>query len=141
MQAAMGASLVTILVATVAAWVFGAVWYGVLGKQWMAAAGLTEDQIKGESGRPSPVPFVISFVLEFVMAYVLAVLFLHVTGEGLSLSTALSAAFFLWLGLVATTLTINHRYAMQPWSLTVIDGGHWLGVLLVMAAVMALMGL
>lgn len=141
MQAAMGASLLTILVATVAAWLFGAAWYGILGKQWMAAANLSEEKIKGPSGRPSPVPFILSFILEFVMAYVLAVLFLHITGEGLALGTALSAAFFVWLGFIATTLTINHRYGMQKWSLTVIDGGHWLGVLLVMAAVMTVMGL
>lgn len=141
MQAAMGASLITILTATVAAWLFGSVWYGVLGKSWMAAANLTPEKITGPSGRPSPVPFIISFILEFVMAYVLAVLFLHITGEGLALGTALAAAFFIWLGFVATTLTINHRYSMQPWSLTLIDGGHWLGVLLTMAAIMALMGL
>lgn len=141
MQAAMGASLVTILAATVAGWVFGAVWYMSLSRQWMAASGLTEQDIKGPDGKQSPAPFIISFVLEFVMAYVLASLFLHM-GEGVpSLGTALAAAFFLWLGLVATTQTINHRYSMAPWSLTLIDGGHWLGVMLIQATVMVLLGL
>lgn len=141
MQAAMGASIITILAACAASWIFGALWYGILGKQWMSAAGLSAERVRGISGRPSPVPFVISFILEFVMAYVLAVLFLHVLKATPSLGTALAAAFFLWLGFIATTLTVNHRYAMQPWSLTFIDGGHWLGVLLVQAAVMAILGL
>ena len=39
---------VGILAAAVAAWLVGAVWYGVLGKQWMAALGWTE-----ASSRPS----------------------------------------------------------------------------------------
>ena len=141
MQAAMGASLITILVATIASWLFGALWYSALGKQWMAASGLSETDIKGENGKTDPSPFIISFVLEFIMAYVLAVLLLHTSDGAFSLGSALMAAFILWLGFVFTTQTVNHRYSMKPWSLSVIDGGHWLGVLLVQALVMAVMGL
>lgn len=141
MQAAMGASLITILVATIAGWLFGALWYGALGKQWMAAAGLTEADIKGDGGKPDPSPYIISFVLEFIMAYVLAVLLLHTSDGAFSLTSALMAAFILWLGFIFTTQTINHRYSMKAWSLTVIDNGHWLGVLLIQALVMAVMGL
>jgi len=141
MTGGMGISLVSVLAATVAGWVFGAVWYGALfSRQWMAAAGLTPEKINGPSGRPSPVPFVISFVLEFVMAYVLAVLFLHTAKDGITLGAALAAAFFLWLGFVFTTMAINHRYTMQPWSLTAIDGGHFLGVMLIQAGILALLG-
>jgi hypothetical protein len=49
---------------------------------------------------------------------------------------ALYTAFAVWLGFVATTQTINHRYSLKPWSLTIIDGAHWLGVLLVMSIVL-----
>ena len=31
--------LINILAAAVAAWVFGALWYGMLGKHWMDATG------------------------------------------------------------------------------------------------------
>ena len=141
MQAAMGASLITILVAAIAGWVFGSIWYGALGKRWMAASGLTEADIRGPDGKLDPSPFIISFVLEFIMAYVLAVLLLHTSDGAFSLGSALMAAFILWLGFVFTTQTVNHRYSMKPWSLTVIDGGHWLGVLLIQALVMAMMGL
>lgn len=142
MDAAMGASLVTILVATAASWVFGAVWYGSLSKQWMAAAGLSEEDIRGVSGKPSPVPYVISLILEFVMAYMLAVLLLHTSPDNsFTTGQAMFSAFLIWLGFVFTTLTVNHRYSLQPWSLTFIDGGHWLGVLLIQALVMSLMGL
>ncbi len=144
MEAAMGASLLTILAATVAAWIFGSIWYGSLAKPWMAAAGITDEMMQENSSRPALVkasPFIISFVLEFVMAYMLAVLLMHTAPDGFSFGGALMAAFFLWLGFIATTMTINHRYHFQRWSLTLIDGGHWLGVMLVMAAVMYLIGL
>jgi len=141
MEAAMGASLVTILAATVAGWIFGAAWYGGLARQWMAAAGLTEGDIKGPGGKPSPVPYIISIFCEFVMAYMLAVLLLHTSPTGgFSYGQALLAAFLLWLGFIATTQIVNHRYSMKPWSLTFIDGGHWLGVVLIQASVMVLMG-
>ena len=142
MEAAMGASIVTILVATIASWIFGAIWYGSLAKPWMAATGLSEEQIKGSSGKPSAVPYIISIILEFVMAYMLAVLLLHTSPDNsFTTGQALFAAFLIWLGFVFTTQTINHRYSLQPWSLTVIDSGHWMGVLLIQALVMSLMGL
>ena len=144
MDTAMGASLVTILAATAAAWIFGSVWYGTLARPWMAAAGFTDEMMKQNSAKPALVkasPFIISFILEFVMAYMLAVMLRHTAPDGFSLGGALAGAFFLWLGFIITTMTINHRYHFQKWSLTFIDGGHWLGVMLVMAAVMALMGL
>ena len=37
----------SVLAAAAGAWIFGAIWYGVMGKAWMAAAELTPEQIKG----------------------------------------------------------------------------------------------
>ena len=39
--------LVSVLAAAAAAWIFGAVWYGVMAKPWMAAAGLTRGGFYG----------------------------------------------------------------------------------------------
>ena len=141
MQAAMGASLITILIATVASWLFGAIYYGSLAKPWMKAAGMSEADVKGKNGKQDMMPYVISIIAEFIMAYLLAVLLIHTSTGGFSLGSALFSAFLLWLGFIATTQTVNHRYTMKPWSLTFIDSGHWLGVLLVQATVMALIGL
>ena len=137
----MNVSIVAVIAAAAAGFIFGALWYGFLfPRQWMAAAGLTEERIRGASGRPSPVPYAISIVLALVMAYVLAVLFAHTAKDGITLGAALASAFFLWLGFVFTTMTVNHRFSLAPWSLTAIDGGHWLGVLLIQSAVLALAG-
>ena len=128
-----GMNYLAVLVAAVAAFAFGAVWYGVLGKPWMAALGKTKDQL----GSPA-VPMVFAGLCQLVMAWLLAGVIGHL-GE-VEVAPALLTAAFVWLGFVATTLTVNHRFQGQPWSLTVIDGGHWLGVMLVQALVIGLFG-
>ena len=50
------------------------------------------------------------------------------------------SGLFLWLGFVITTLAVNNAYAQRKLALTVIDGLHWLGVLVVQGAVIGLMG-
>ena len=49
-------------------------------------------------------------------------------------------AAFMWLGFVITTLSVNNAFQGAKPALTVIDGGHWLGVLLLQGAIIGLMG-
>ena len=134
-----GISYLAVFAAAVAAWLFGAGWYMALSKPWMAASGWTsEADLLGPSGKVSPLPFVISFLAELVMAYFLAGLVAHL--GAVSVGRALVTAFFVWLAFVITTLIVNHRFGRQIWMLTAIDGGHWLGVLLVMGLVIGLFG-
>ena len=126
--------------AAVASFIFGGVWYGLLSRQWLAAAKLTEEQMKG--GGASPAPFVITFIAQTFMAWMLAGLILHMAKAGLpaNLKNGMITALFVWAGFIATTLIVNHRFQMQSWSLTLIDGGHWLGVLLIQGAILGLWG-
>ena len=135
-----GMNYLAVIAAAVAGWLFGAVWYMALSKPWMAASGWTsEAEMLGPSGRASPVPFAIAFVAELVMAYFLAGLIAHL-GE-VTVWNALVTAFFAWLAFVLTTLVVNYRFGRRSWTLTAIDGGHWLGVLLVMGLVVGLFGI
>jgi fatty acid desaturase len=133
-----GLNYLAILVAAIASFAFGAVWYMSLGKQWMAALGKTEEQLIGTGGKPEPIPFVLAFLCQLVIAWVLAGIFGHL-GQ-YSLRTGVISAFFIWMGFVATTLIVNHRFQKSPWSLTFIDGGHWLGVLLIQGAILGAWG-
>jgi hypothetical protein len=122
-----------ILPAAIASWLAGAVWYGVLGKPWMAALGVTEADLRGSSGKVSPVPFVLSFLAEIVMALILSGIIGHVGPA--TVRTGLISGALCWLGFVATTLVVNNAYAKRRPMLSLIDGGHWLVVLLLQGAV------
>jgi hypothetical protein len=124
-----------VVIAAIAAWLFGAAWYMTLSKQWLAAMKLDPANVQG-----SITPFIISFVGELLMATVVALLLGAVTGGEPSVVAGLIFGFVFWLGFVATTITINHRYENFGWDLTLIDGGHWLGVLLLISAVIGWFG-
>lgn len=141
MDAAMGVSILTVAAAAIASWIFGAIYYGSMAKPWMAAAQITEEDVKGPNGTPSPRPYIISIICEFVMAYLLAVLLLHTSTDGFTLGSALYSAFLLWLGFIFTTQLVNHQYSLRPFALTAIDSAHWLGVLMIQALVISLIGL
>lgn len=121
-----------VILATVASFAFGAVWYTGLSKQWMAALGKTREQLN-----VGYTPFIWSVVVELVMAYFLALLAPMLLGEVTILGGALVGAH-MWLGFVLTTLILNHRYEGMKWSLTIIDGLHLLGVLVIQGVVIGL---
>ena len=69
------ANLVSILIAAVAAWIFGGVYYTALSKPWLAAQGKTLEQIKAEQSAKSTIakgaPFVLVFISEIIIGWVL----------------------------------------------------------------------
>jgi hypothetical protein len=129
---------IAVVVAAVASMALGAVWYMVLAKQWMAALGKTREQVMAGSGG-NVAPFAIAFVMQLVMAYSLALFVPRLMGAT-TVINGLIVGFHVWIGFVITSMIINHRYQGNKWSLTVIDGGYLLGVLLVQAVVIGLFG-
>jgi hypothetical protein len=127
-----GISYLAVIVAAVVAYIFGSVWYMVLSKPWMAASGFAEPP------KPAPAAFVIAFVADLVIAYFLAGLIGHL-GD-VDAWRGIVTAFFVWLPFVLGTMIVNHRFQGSSWSLTLIDGGHWLGVFLVMGLVIGFVG-
>jgi hypothetical protein len=127
---------IAVLTAGAAAWVTGAIWYGVLGNTWMAALEKTKEQMGG--GKMPLVPMILSFVADVVMAYVLASA-IAVRGT-VNISMGACTAAILWLGFVMTTLVVNNAFAQRKVSLTIIDSGHWLAALLVAGIVIGAFG-
>ncbi len=123
-----GINLIAVAAAAIVSFLFGALWYGILGKAWMNAAGLTKEQT-----RPNPVVFATAFFCQIIMAFVFAGVIYH-TG-GADISNGIISALMIWVGIVMTTQIVNHRFQGLSWNLTLIDGGHWLGVLLVQGIV------
>ncbi len=134
-----GLNLVAIVGAAVASFLFGAVWYGLLSNRWTAALGKSREEIGASISVPA-LPFVVSFISLLVMAWVLAGLMGHLGTGQVTMRGGIISGAFVWLGFVVTVIATNHRFAGARWSLTLIDAGHWLGVLLIQGAIIGLLG-
>ena len=130
-----GANYVAIVSAAAAAFVFGALYYGAVSKQWIAAG-----RIAPEQARPGAAVLAVTFASEVVMAWVLAGIIGHLGAGQVTLWNGVVSGFFVWLGFMATTMAVNHRYQAYGWNLTVIDSGHWLGVAVIMGAIIGWWG-
>lgn len=131
---------VGVVAAAVAAWLAGAAWYGILGKQWVAALGWTEADMMGPDGRRRvPVgPMVLSFVASLIMAFMLSGLMGHLGAP--TVRSGIISGALVWLGFVITSIAVNNAFQKRKAMLSVIDGGHWLLALIVQGAVLGLLG-
>jgi len=131
-----------IVAAAIAAWIFGAIYYGILGKTWLAAQGKTMEQVKvenaGRSTAAKTAPFVLSFIAEIVMAAALSGILFHIGIYGLWAGAF--SGLMCWLGFVLTTIVVNNAYTFRRPLLTTIDSAHWLGVLVIIGAILGWWG-
>lgn len=117
--------------AGVAAWISGAIWYGVLGKLWLAALGKTRNEL------PTPAfPMALSLVADLVLAFALA----GILGPEPGIETALGMAALIWMGFVLTTISVNNAFSGRSLVLTMIDAGHWLVALVAAGIVIGIKG-
>ena len=129
---------VSIVLAVVASMALGMGWYMVLSKQWIAATGKKEDELMGTGG--SALPFVFAAICQLVMAYFIVILTPAIMGGVTDVTNAVTVGIMLWAGFSLTTMVINHRYQSMSWTLTLIDGGYLLGVVIVQGVVIGLFG-
>jgi hypothetical protein len=127
-----------VMLAAILGWLVGAGWYRALARPWMIALGKTRSELLAPSGQTSLAPFAVAFVAQLAMASVLAGFVGHL--GPVTIATGVIAGLFAWLGFVITTLAVSHGFARHRAMLTVIDGGHWLAVLLIQGAVIGLFG-
>jgi hypothetical protein len=135
-------NFLSVLVAAIAAWIFGAIYYGILGRRWMAAQGKTMEMCKAENAGKSALakgaPFILSFIGELIMGFVLYGILTHLSL--FSLRAGIISGAFCWFGFVLTTVVINNAYCGRKPMLSVIDSAHWLGVLVIIGAVLGSFG-
>jgi hypothetical protein len=75
-----------------------------------------------------------------IMAWVLAGGIAHLGPGQVTLKNGVISALFMWVGFVATTMAVNNAFGQRKAALTVIDGIHWLGVLVIQGAIIGAMG-
>ena len=127
--------IIAMLAAGLAGWIFGAVWYGVLGKPWQRAQGLNPDDCKDKK---MPLNLLlVSFLGALVMSAVVYYLLTNmgVVGVGPSAMVGLTVG----VGLIMIPLLVNNLFQQRHFTLTVIDGLHWAFALTIEAVVIALL--
>ncbi|MGH7175013.1 MAG: DUF1761 domain-containing protein [Minisyncoccia bacterium] len=123
---------VAVLVAAIAAFVVGALWYGpIFGKVWRREMGMDDMQpsMKG-MGSSMVGGFIATLVLVWVLAEFYSMWYIT------TLPTALLIAFWIWLGFIATVMTNVMWYEKKSFKLYVINVAHYLVAILVAAAVL-----
>ena len=128
-------NFIAVFVAALASWMGGAAWYTALGKVWTAALGWKDE----DKPKTMPIaPMVICFVAEIVMAAMLAGLMGHF--GAISVKIGVIVAIASWVAFIATTTVVNNSFQRRSFTLTLIDGGHWLIVLVLQGIVIGLFG-
>ena len=120
-----------VIVAAIAYWLLGAVWYGVLfSKPWMALENMSIEQAKSMN----PVlPYVITFVLNLLIAYSLAQICIWRNAN--TMGRGASVGVLLWIGFVGPITFTTYMYEMRPKELFAINEFYPLAGLVLMGAV------
>ena len=110
--------LLAVLIAAIASYAWGAVWYMVMAKPWMAAVGITEADID----RKNPAPYIISFVATVLVAGMMRHVFASsgIDGAWAGLVSGLGLGLFIATPWVVT----NYAFSMRPRELMLIDGAY-----------------
>ncbi|MDG1530613.1 MAG: DUF1761 domain-containing protein [Paracoccaceae bacterium] len=110
--------LINILAAAVAAWVFGALWYGMLGKHWMDATGKKPEEVDPSDKKP----FVISFVCMIIVAGMMRHIF-ALSGID-TITLGIMGGIGLGLFIVMPWIITHYVFAGNKAKLMLIDGGY-----------------
>ncbi|WP_299825908.1 DUF1761 domain-containing protein [uncultured Roseobacter sp.] len=112
----------SVLIAGVAGFMFGAVWYTVLADRWMAASGVALDESGKPANRSDPIPYITSLLGAILVAGMMRHVFelsaIDTVGKGLV--SGLGIGLFL----VSPWIATFYSFGARPRSLILIDGGY-----------------
>ena len=117
-------NIVPILAATLAGLLFGAA-YSAFARR----------------GRFSPAVAITAFIAEFWLAAILAGALILAPSKGSVWTMTLGSAFVIWIGFVVPVIMTSYRFRSVANRAALEDSVHWLGVMLIQATVLRLIGL
>jgi hypothetical protein len=114
-------AFLSVIIAALAGWMFGAVWYMTLAAPWLVASGIKT----GEDGKPegnSPMPYILSAVAMVLVAGMMRHSFASsgIETAGKAITTGLGVGLFF----ISPWIMINNAYGGRPFKLTMIEGGY-----------------
>ncbi|KNG93631.1 DUF1761 domain-containing protein [Pseudaestuariivita atlantica] len=127
--------ILAVIVAGVAAFAFGAVWYMAMASQWMAASG-----VPVKDGKPAnssnPVPYITGLIACILVAGMMRHMF--VLGGIDTVAKGLVSGLGLGLFIVLPWFATCYAFAARPAKLTMIDGVYVTGGCTVIGIVLTL---
>ena len=127
-----------VLVAAIASFVLGFLWHGpVFGKQWMKLSGITQKDVERAQAKGGMWKSMLAaLVQQIVTAWVLAMLIVAL--NVVDAAGALQLSFWLWLGLIVTTLLNGVLWERRTISLYLFNIVYHLCALVVISLILAL---
>ena len=121
-----------VVVAAIAYWILGALWFGVLfNKPWMELEHVTVEQARGVS---PVIPYIVSFILELLIAYSVAQICIwrnaNTPGRGASVG------ILVWIGFVGPITYMTYMFEMRPKELFAINEFYPLAGLALMGTIL-----
>lgn len=110
-----------VILGGIAGWLWGAVWYSIMAKSWMADVGLTEDTID----RKNPVPYIAAVVLAILCAGMMRHVFVSSGVD--TMAKAVMSGAGLGAFVAAPWLATNYLFAQRPTRLIMIDALYAIG--------------
>lgn len=114
--------ILNVLVAAMAGFVLGAVWYMVFAQPWLEDTGIPRGPDGKPEGGQDPVLFAKSFVLILIVAGMMRHMFIlsgiDTAGKGIVSGAGIG------LFLIAPWIALNNLYGARPLRLSMIDGGY-----------------
>lgn len=105
-----------------ASFIFGAIWYTVFAKTWLAASGVPLNEAGVPANRSDPVPYITSLLGAILVAGMMRHVFelsdIDTMGKGLL------SGFGIGLFLVSPWIATFYSFGARPRSLILIDGGY-----------------
>jgi hypothetical protein len=128
---------IAVVAAALAGFLVGGIWYGpVMGKTWMGAVGLTEEELKeGNMGKIYGGAFAFSLVASWTLAHTFATY-----AVDLDFATKVLTAFGIALGFIVPAIGTNYLFSQKSKTLFLIDAGYWLLFYTAMGVVHAWLG-
>ena len=124
-----------VVVATLAFFAVGAIWYTALfGKIWQREVGLSDEQLSG--GRNMMLIMGTCFVLEFIVCLTVGHMFDFLAPSD---RAKMMIAVGLALGVMAPAIGINYLYQRKSLKLFLVDAGHFIVGMAAVGAVFVLL--
>jgi cation transport ATPase len=131
----MKTNYLAVVVAAIAYWLLGAVWFAVLfTKPWMQLEHIPTEQVAAMKGAAAAFPYIMSFVLNLIIAFVLAQL--CAWRNATTAARGASLGVLLWIGIVGPITYTTSMYEMRQLNLFLINEGYVLVGLFLMGAIL-----